>query len=102
MKFQTTPAFDRDVKRLPSQHRKKFRDFVGSFNAAAQRAAAGEDKPWPNAMRVKTVKGAEHVWEVTWSKNDPDGRATWEWTQIGEERGIRWRRVGDHSVLDNS
>lgn len=36
---------------------------------------------------------------MTWSKDDPDGRATWEWVRIGGEAAIRWRRVGDHSVF---
>ena len=102
MKFQTTPAFDRDFKRLPARHQKKFRDLVPAFNAAADRAATGEDKPWPKSMRVKPIKSAEGVWELTWSMNDPDGRATWEWTRVGGDPGIRWRRIGDHGVLDRS
>ncbi|WP_026911556.1 hypothetical protein [Patulibacter minatonensis] len=99
MKFQTTPAFDRDYKRLSKQHQAKFRKLVPRFNAAAERAAAGETAPWPNGMRVKPVKGAEGVWEVTWSMDDPDGRATWEWVTIGDTQGIRWRRIGDHDVF---
>lgn len=102
MKFQTTPAFDRDYKNLPAEHRAKFRKLVPKFNAAAEKAAKGEDKPWPNGMRVKPVQGADGVWELTWSKDHPDGRATWEWVQIGGEAGVRWRRVGDHDVLDHA
>jgi hypothetical protein len=33
---------------------------------------------------------------------DPDGRATWEWVEIDGEPAIRWRRVGDHGVLDRA
>ncbi len=102
MKFQTTPAFDRDFKRLPAEHQEEFRKLVPRFNAAAERAAAGESKPWPGGMRVKPVKSAKGVWEVTWSMNDPDGRATWEWIEIDGEAAIRWRRVGDHTVFDNA
>lgn len=102
MKFQTTPAFDRDFKRLSEGHRKKFRQLVPAFNAAAERAAVGDDKPWPKGMRVKPVKSAKGVWELTWSMKDPDGRATWEWVEIDGEPAIRWRRVGDHSVVDKS
>ncbi len=47
-------------------------------------------------MRVKKVEGAEGIWEMTWSRNDPDGRATWEWITLDGERAIRWRRVGTH------
>lgn len=102
MKFQTTPAFDRDFKKLPKQHQRKFRALVPAFNIAAKRAAAGDDKPWPKGMRVKPVKSAAGVWELTWSMNHPDGRATWEWVQVDGEAAIRWRRVGDHDVLDNA
>lgn len=102
MKFQTTPAFDRDFKRLPERHRKKFRELVPDFNAAAERAAAGIDKPWPKSMRVKPLENAPGVWELTWSMRDPDGRATWEWVRIQGHAAIRWRRVGDHRVLDKN
>lgn len=100
MKFQTTPAFARDFKRLPEQHQKKFRGLVPAFNAAAERAAAGENNPWPSSMRVKPIQRAEGVWELTWSMNDPDGRATWEWAEVDGDPAVRWRRIGDHSVLD--
>lgn len=100
MKFQTTPAFARDFKRLPEQHQKKFRELVPAFNAAAERAAAGENNPWPSSMRVKPIQRAEGVWELTWSMNDPDGRATWEWAEVDGDPAVRWRRIGDHSVLD--
>lgn len=102
MKFQTTPAFDRDFKRLAREHQRKFRDSVGAFHDAAVRAAAGQDNPWPRALRVKPVRRVHGVWECTWSKDNPDGRATWEWIELGGEPAIRWRRVGDHRVLDDA
>jgi hypothetical protein len=102
VKFQKTPAFDRDFKRLPEQHRNKFRELVPAFNAAAERAAAGADSPWPKGMRVKPVRSAPGVWELTWSMRDPDGRATWEWTEVDGEPAVRWRRIGGHGVLDNA
>lgn len=102
MKFQTTPAFDSDFKDLAPEHKKKFRKFVPRFHQAAVNAAAGENKPWPNGMRVKTVKGADGIWEATWSKDHPDGRATWEWIKVDGDPAIRWRRVGGHEVLDNA
>ena len=36
---------------------------------------------------------------MTWSDKDPDGRATWEWVTIEGEKGIRWRRLGTHSIF---
>jgi hypothetical protein len=68
---------------------------------AAERAANGDANPWPNAMRVKKVEGAEGLWEMTFSQRDPDGRATWEWTTIDGQPAIRWRRVGTHDILGN-
>jgi len=64
------------------------------------KAAAGESAPWHNSLRVRHVEGASGVWEMTWSWNDPDGRATWEWIEIDGEPAILWRRVGTHAVLD--
>ncbi len=102
MKFQTTPAFDRDFKRLPKRHQKRFRALIPAFNEAAERAVAGDDGPWPKGMRVKSVKSARGVWELTWSMNHPDGRATWEWADVDGEPAIRWRCIGDHGILDHS
>jgi hypothetical protein len=102
VKFQTTPAFDRDFKRLPKQHRTKFREVVPAFIAAADRAAASDHRPWPRRMRVKPIKSAQGVWELTWSMNDPDGRATSEWTEIAGDPASRWRRIGVHGVLDKA
>jgi hypothetical protein len=52
-------------------------------------------------MRVKKVTGTADVWEMTWSWNDPDGRATWQWIEIDSEPGILWRRCGTHDIFDN-
>jgi hypothetical protein len=52
-------------------------------------------------MRVKKIEGADHIWEMTWSWNDPDGRATWEWRTLDGESAIRWRRVGTHDIFKN-
>ncbi len=102
MKYEITPAFDRDFKRLPRHHQKKFREVAPKFRAAAERAAAGEDKPWPKGLRVKPIQSGSGIWEMTWSMNDPDGRATWEWIELAGEPAIRWRRIGNHEILDEA
>ncbi len=100
MKYERADTFKRDYTRLSKQHREKFRDKATTqFHDAADRAAKGEDNPWPNAMRVKAVQGHPGVWEMTWSENNPDGRATWEWVTIKGESAVRWRRVGTHSIF---
>jgi hypothetical protein len=49
-------------------------------------------------LRVKAVRGARGVYEMTWA---PDGRATFSY---GDERRpgeapIIWRRVGGHDIF---
>jgi hypothetical protein len=48
---------------------------------------------------VKSVQGAQGVWEMTWSFAGPDGRATFEWITIDGEPAVRWRRVGGHAIF---
>lgn len=101
MKYARTTHFKRDYKKLPDDHKGQFQTVVPQFHEAAVAAAAGDANPWPNAMRVKPVQGASGIWEMTWSMDNPDGRATWGWIKIDGEAGILWRRVGNHRVLDN-
>lgn len=85
---------------MAAAHFKKFRGkILPAFVQAAERAAAGEANPWPTSMRVRKIEGAEGIWEMTWSRNDPDGRATWEWIALDGESAIRWRRVGTHDIF---
>lgn len=100
MRYRTTPAFDRDYRGLPPAHRAAFRAAASAFNEAAERAARGEDRPWPNGLRVKRVRGTDDVWEMTWSMRDPDGRATWQWTTVDGDPAVLWRRLGDHAIFD--
>lgn len=51
-------------------------------------------------MRVKKMAGTKDIWEMTWSMRNPDGRATWQWVEIDGEPGIRWRRLGDHTIFN--
>lgn len=101
MKYERTTHLARDYKKLPDDHQKQFRDAARDFHDAAVEATAGKSSRWPSSLRVKTVQGADGIWEMTWSKDHPDGRATWEWVDIDGEAGVRWRRVGDHGVLDD-
>lgn len=103
MKFETTPAFDSDVRRLKKHGEYElFRDAVrDDFIPAAQRHLDSHGQRWPARLRVKTVQGAAGVWEMTWHFTAPDGRATFEWVDIDGQPGIRWRRVGDHSIFDS-
>jgi hypothetical protein len=100
MKFETTPAFDADVRRLKPEHLAEFRrvlreKFVPACDARASDPAA----VWPASLRVKSVRSARGVLEMTWSFASPDGRATFELVTVDDELRVRWRRVGDHAVF---
>lgn len=52
------------------------------------------------SLRVKGVQGHPGVFEMTWA---PNGRATFQYgpaVQTGEAH-IIWRRIGNHSILNN-
>lgn len=101
MKYERTESFKRDYQRLNSSEREEFREAVrDSFVPAAEKLARQDgSNPWPAKLRVKGVKGAPGVWEMTWSFKDPDGRATFEWVRVDGEPAIRWRRVGSHAIF---
>lgn len=100
MKWETTPAFDADFKRLSANEQQLFRTAVReAFAPAAERRAANPSAAWPRRLRVKGVRGAPGIWEMTWSFSGPDGRATFEWTKVEGEQAIRWRRVGGHEIF---
>lgn len=100
MKFETTPAFENDVRRLKSEHVAAFRKVVREkFVPACDAFAVDPTKPWPASLRIKSVRGAGGVLEMTWSFSSPDGRATFELLTVDDELRVRWRRVGDHSVF---
>ncbi len=95
MKFQITPAFEGDWRRLSEEERALFRRAVkDDFHPACERRRADRAAPWPRKLRVKAVEGAPGIWEMTWSFSGPDGRATFEWVDIEGEPGVRWRRIG--------
>ena len=69
------------------------------FAPAAQRHAAQPRSARPKGLRIKSVRGARGMWEMTWSFAGPDGRATFEWIEIDDEPAIRWRRVGSYAIF---
>lgn len=100
MKFETTPAFDADFRRLKADFKKAFRSVVSdSFAPACDEFAATRSYVWPASLRVSRMKGTAGVWEMTWSFASPDGRATFEFIRRDKELICRWRRIGDHSVF---
>lgn len=77
-----------------------FRAVIQSdFHPACERRRLDPSAPWPRKLRVKDIEGAPGIWEMTWSFSGPDGRATFEWIDLDGEAGIRWRRIGGHSIF---
>ncbi|WP_159620917.1 hypothetical protein [Ruania rhizosphaerae] len=100
MKFETTPAFDSDYRRLKREHAQTFKRVVREkFAPACDAHVEDPSAPWPAGLRVKSVQSAPGVLEMTWSFASPDGRATFELVTVGGELRCRWRRVGDHDVF---
>lgn len=102
MKFETTPAFDGDLRWLSRTEFDQFREVVRDrLIPAAERYVRDPATPWPSSLRVKAVANAPGVWAMTWSFAGPDGRATFEWVTVHGEPAVRWRRVGGHAIFGN-
>lgn len=102
MKFETTPSFDSDIRRLKPEDLVEFRRVLREkFVPACDAYAANPSGHWPASLRVKPVRAAPGVLEITWSFSSPDSRATFELVTIDGEPRVRWRRVGDHDVFRN-
>jgi hypothetical protein len=102
VKFEQTARFRSDRAALSDDQFAEFRRVVAEqFVPAAVRHAAQPGSGWPKSLRVKSVRGARGIWEMTWSFAGPDGRATFEATTIDAEPAIRWRRVGSHAIFSD-
>lgn len=94
MKFQTAPPFEEDLQRLTREELALFRQVVvEEFVPACDAFVSGT--PFPKRLRVKPVRGAPGVFEITWSSSGPDGRTTFDWAPLEDgSPSVRWRRVG--------
>lgn len=66
--------------------------------AASFEPAIENGPPYPGGLRIKGVRGADGVWEMTW---DGDGRATFEFGPqvLPGKPHVVWRRVGGHEIF---
>jgi hypothetical protein len=101
MRFERTDSFAADYRRLSEAEREQFRGAVRQINQVfATTLARHEGRlEWPAALRIKAIRGATGILEMTWSFSGPDGRATFELIDIEGEPGIRWRRIGGHRIF---
>lgn len=98
--FTAEAAFLADYRRLDRRERELFSRAIRLVNDAYSRRGADPLPRWPSSLRVKAVRGAPGMWEMTWAFAGPDGRAAFEIVTIDEESAIKWRRIGGHGIFD--
>lgn len=98
MKYQRTERFISDYQRLSPSERELFRRAVREMNKAYEQ---GQTWPpsGPASLRIRQLRGAPGVWEMTWSFTGPPGRATFEVMRVDGEPAIKWRRLGGHEIF---
>ena len=91
--FERLRRFDRDFAALSDGQRE-------AFGSAGQKFVADLDRGqgFRKGLRVKGIRGASGVFEMTW---DADGRATFSYGESRREgvTHIVWRRVGTRDIL---
>ncbi|MFV0259471.1 MAG: hypothetical protein ACK5PP_13625 [Acidimicrobiales bacterium] len=92
--FDKTRRFERDLDRLSADQKLLFKKAVEGFVEDLRSSPSTFRK----GLRVKGVRGARGVFEMTW---DNDGRATFEYGDPvqADEPHIIWRRIGTHTIL---
>jgi len=91
--YAVTAQFFEGYDELDWEQRHAFRVARQQFCADLE-AGSGFRK----GLRVKGVRGAKGVFEMTWA---PDGRATFEYgkSQRDGHAHIIWRRIGTHAIF---
>ncbi len=92
--FAWLARFARDLDLLSPDQEAAFLTAVAQFVEDL-----GRGEGFRKGLRVKGVKGAEGIFEMTWAD---DGRATFEYgvpVKEGEPHVI-WRRIGAHKILN--
>ena len=102
MKFEATSRFDRDFLGFPREHRRAFMSVVQQFHdGCVAFEASRQSSAWSPSLRVRRMRSAPRVWEMTWSSASPDGRATFEFIERDGELLVLWRRIGNHAIYRN-
>jgi hypothetical protein len=91
--FQPSPEFWRLYEQLSPDQKKQFRVAVDKFLADLERGQG-----FRSGLRVKGIKGAPGLFEMTWA---PDGRAVFAYgdSVVGDKPHILWLAIGTHDVL---
>jgi hypothetical protein len=93
--FAWLARFGTDFDALAPSQQAAFLAAVGQFVADLWSGSG-----FRNGLRVKGVKGAAGIFEMTWADH---GRATFEYGAaiVAGEPHIVWRRVGTHTIFDH-
>jgi hypothetical protein len=94
--YDVLASFRRDWNGLSADEQ---RAFLAALQKFIEDLRAG--KGFRKGLRVKGVKGAPGMFEMTWA---PDGRATFEYGRAvkGGEPHVIWRRIGGHDIFRNA
>ena len=98
--YETAGPFRRDWDRLTGAQKTRLRAARDNLVADLKDMEAGRRSSVRPGFRVKGVKGAPGVFEMTWAS---DGRATFSWgdEKLPGQRHIIWRRCGGHEIFDH-
>lgn len=93
--YSTTSRFQSDFAKLTRDHKDAFRAAVKKFVHDLESGAG-----FRKGLRVKGIKGAEGIFELTWADN---GRATFEYGKPVMPRQVHvvWRRCGTHDIFQD-
>ena len=96
--YDYSSTFIQDIRGLTNQDYARFMAALRLFIQDLQAMEAGHRTTFRRGLRVKGVKGAPGVFEMTWA---PDGRATFTWGDPirKQSRHIQWRRCGGHEIF---
>ena len=95
---EESAAFLRDFRQLTDSQRARFGRALRRFVADLRAMEAGQKTWFRPGLRVKPVRGAPDLFEMSWA---PNGRATFSWGDpiIAGTRHVLWHRCGSHDIL---
>jgi hypothetical protein len=99
VKFDVEDDFVADYRRLTNEERALFRQAIRQINEADARRGDRPIPQRPASLRVRRLRDAPGIWEMTWSFSGPDGRATFALINVDGEVVLKWRRIGGHAIF---
>ena len=99
--FFKSSTFKADYKRLSATEKTLVLTALAGFVEDLTEIEAGRQTSFRPGLRVKPMKGAPGIWELTWEINN--GRSTFQYGSEQREgkRHVEWRRIGGHDIFAN-